>query len=303
MDILTTDRVLLQKLKTQYTMNNRSEKAVTDLIGKVSTSDAYEYLSWFPDASVDLIFTDEPYAVFKRNVPVAGYSSDWEWDGNLTADSDLLSVPSPYDPRLPAHLQFPWVFEAARILKPNGVLVNSGMAEFTGSFRDVCKYAGLNWKASGPWIKTGGMPSLSKTNFRSGHEHFFVASKGVMRMNYQEEQEMLNYLLETECPKCGLEFPVSFSSSYKTAEWLQEVEWAEVSRNKSKTSDHPTEKPEWYAEKFLTIFGGRDKLIVDPFCGSGVFLEVAQRKGMRWSGNDYDPKWAEYTRQRCTGTL
>lgn len=276
-----------------------------NLIGQVTSIHALDYLSKFPDNSVDLILTDEPYAVFKRKVESAGYSSDWEWDGNITISvEDLLTVDSPYEPRLPAHLQFPWVFEAARILKPHGILVNSGMVEFTGSFRDVCKYAGLNWKASGPWIKTGGMPSLSKTNFRSGHEHFFVASKGPMKhMNYLQEQEMLNYLMEALCPRCGLEFPVSFSTEYKQADWVAEVEWFEASRSRPRISKHPNEKPIWYAQKFLTIFGGRGKILVDPFCGGGVFLEVASQRGMRWSGNDFDPKWATYALERvCQST-
>jgi DNA modification methylase len=39
-----------------------------------------------------------------------------------------------------------------------------------------------------------------------------------------------------------------------------------------KNKIHPTEKPIEFSEMFLQIVGGADKLVIDPFCGSGNLL-------------------------------
>lgn len=305
MDILTTDRRLLEPLKAKYERPlPRGTMALDKLLYGVACLDATQYLRLFPDSSVDLVLTDEPYAVYKKVVESANVSTDWAWDGVIQIDiSDLLTVPSKEEPRLPSHLQTEWVFEVARILKPGGALLNFGHVEFTSTFRDVCKYAGLNWKASGPWIKTTAMPSLTKKNFKSGHEHFFLASKGVLKeLVYLEEPEMMNYVLSTECLTCGEVMPVSFSNDYKHPEWWKE--WVELSRRiPPKKSKHPTEKPEWLITKFLKILGGKDKVVVDPFCGSGTTLAVAAKYGMKWSGNDFDAKWASYALERARNVM
>lgn len=302
MDILTTDREFLVALKDRHLLNQAhwGTTNLDSILSMVCSLDATRYLRRLPSNSVWAIITDEPYAVFKRTHEA--HNTNWKWDGVVLDTQGMLTVDSPYDPRLPTHLQTEWVFEASRVLKPGGALINFGHVEFTATFRDVCKYAGLDWKASGPWIKTTAMPSLTKKNFKSAHEHFFVASKGSWQMNYLEEQEMLNYLLEAECPRCGEEFPVSFSKDYRHAHWMKD--WYEVSRNiPKKLSGHPTEKPEWLIAKMVNLVRREGEVVVDPFCGSGTTLAVAAQLGMKWAGNDYDTYWANYAQNRVDSII
>lgn len=308
MDILTTDRQVLNWLKDRA-FHAPAPYAVNP-IGEVKQLDVCTYLRYFQDNSVDFIFTDEPYGVSGLNISGSdidaeyqGYSSEFEWDKLKGIPPPFLdlTIDSPYEPRLPMHLQNEWVFEAARVLKPGGRLINFGMVEFTATFRDVCKVAGLTWRASGPIIKTNVAPHLRKNNFKSGHEHFFFASKGPTKGNIEflEQTEMRNYQLEQECPLCRTVFPIVLSNMFIEPYWFDEVQWAEIGTvNTRKLTNHPTEKPVWLVDKFLKICSTEESLVVDPFCGGGNLIYEAARMGRKWAGNDLSLEWSSYARER-----
>lgn len=290
MSLCTTDLRLLQ-----YLRNLRTPHIPEKTINQVENRDAWTYLSGLPNNSVGMIFTDEPYAAFWQG----DTAPSWDVLDSIPAEIEHLIVDDNLPNRLPAHLQTPWVYEAARVLQEPGVLINFGNVEYTGTFRDVCRDAGLTWKASGPWIKTSGPVRVTRYNLRNAHEHFFVAVKGTVEFSSVGIQEMMNHFMETECPVCRTTHPVVMSNQYALPRWFEKIEWPVVSGpHANKTSQHPTEKPEWLVSKLLQIFNNVDHSLVDPFCGSGSIPAAAKKAGWRVWANDYNQEWAEYTKQR-----
>lgn len=317
--LLTTDRLLLEYLKSRFTQAPRPEWTTSEvspnLMGKISNMDACDYLRLFPNDSVKLIITDEPYGVAPTRINLkmrSDIATDFYWDKTQVDKLDdvyqgLVIGKNDGDvPRLPAHLLNEWVFEAARVLDPLGLLVNFGNAEFTGSFRDVCRVAGLRYRASIPWLKTNVAPHFRKNNFRSGHETIFFASKGVTKgvINFQEQQEMVNFIIDQICPNCKTSYPVVFSNKYDYPRWFENIEhWGEEAFEISsivanKKTSHGTEKPEWIIVKYMTIASNKGDLVVDPYVGSGTTAAVAQRLGRVWSANDLSPEYVEWATKR-----
>lgn len=309
--ITLIDRKVLNYIKSLHSTSKLERVKLDKLVGRVYNIDATRYLEQFPDNSVKLILTDEPYGQASTRLNLkerSDITTDFEWGKTPELPQEIYGdlIVSGTENRLPTSLYTPWVFEAARVLKePGGILVNFGMAEFTGFFRDLCVHAGLTWRASGPWIKTNVAPHFRRNNLRSAHETFFIASKGVTKgyINFLEQQEMVNFIMDTICPNCNTEYPLVFSNNYQHPEWFGDVPWFISSLNSKKATKHETEKPEWLLTKFIKIFSNTDDLVIDPFCGSGSTLVVANRLGRKWSGNDLSKKWSSVSEKRMSSQI
>lgn len=70
---------------------------------------------------------------------------------------------------------------------------------------------------------------------------------------------------------------------------LQDI-WVDIKPvGKKKRQGYPTEKPELLLERIIGSSSNRDDIILDPFCGCGTTLAVADRLGRRWIGIDISP--------------
>lgn len=75
--------------------------------------------------------------------------------------------------------------------------------------------------------------------------------------------------------------------------------------NKEREFGHPHQKPEKCAEKLVKAIVGKensdkDFIFLDPFCGSGVFLCEALKKGCNIIGIDISEEYCSLTRKRLT---
>jgi site-specific DNA-methyltransferase (adenine-specific) len=61
---------------------------------------------------------------------------------------------------------------------------------------------------------------------------------------------------------------------------------------------YPTQKPEALLERIIVASSNEGDIILDPFCGSGTTLSVADRLGRRWLGIDSNPRAIEISRGR-----
>jgi DNA modification methylase len=61
---------------------------------------------------------------------------------------------------------------------------------------------------------------------------------------------------------------------------------------------YPTQKPESLLERIIKASSKRGDVILDPFCGCGTTLAVAERLGRRWIGIDISPTAAEIMKIR-----
>lgn len=257
----------------------------------VRVADAVKFLRSLPDESVDLVFTDEPYGIKKTALSFSGSSGSFYEHVAIDWDDDF-----------PAHLSTPWVLEAGRVLKPGGMLVNSGFPEWSTTFREVVRMSGLVFKGTIAWLKPNSGTQVRKVNYKSAFETFWWASKGKVSdtLNFQEQMEMRNYVVETVCPKCRIYHPVIVSNQYACAEWMKDIEWPEFmfgSRDGGVRANK-TQKPEWLATKMITIHSSKGDLVVDPFCGSGTYLAVAHSMGREVAGCDTREDQVDYTKKR-----
>jgi site-specific DNA-methyltransferase (adenine-specific) len=61
---------------------------------------------------------------------------------------------------------------------------------------------------------------------------------------------------------------------------------------------YPTQKPEALLERIIRSSSNEGDLVLDPFCGCGTALAVAERLGRKWIGIDVAPLALELTRKR-----
>lgn len=52
---------------------------------------------------------------------------------------------------------------------------------------------------------------------------------------------------------------------------------------------YPTQKPEALLERIIKASSNKDDIVLDPFCGCGTAMAVAQRLGRKWIGIDISP--------------
>ncbi|HZU81319.1 MAG TPA: site-specific DNA-methyltransferase [Polyangiaceae bacterium] len=66
---------------------------------------------------------------------------------------------------------------------------------------------------------------------------------------------------------------------------------------------YPTQKPEALLERVVRASSREGDVVLDPFCGSGTAIAVAERLKRRWIGIDVAPLAIELARDRMRGAL
>ena len=72
---------------------------------------------------------------------------------------------------------------------------------------------------------------------------------------------------------------------------VQEI-WTDLNPISSQSNErfgYPTQKPETLMERIIKASSSKDDLILDPFCGCGTTIAVAQQLQRRWVGIDVSP--------------
>jgi DNA modification methylase len=78
---------------------------------------------------------------------------------------------------------------------------------------------------------------------------------------------------------------------------------ANVNRGAGEYTGYPTQKPEALLERIILASSRPRDVVLDPWCGSGTTLAVAQRLGRRWVGIDQNPRAIEICRRRLWGSV
>lgn len=68
--------------------------------------------------------------------------------------------------------------------------------------------------------------------------------------------------------------------------------WTDISPLNSRAAErlgYPTQKPESLLERIISISSNVGDVVLDPFCGCGTTVTVAQKVGRRWIGIDISP--------------
>jgi DNA modification methylase len=73
-----------------------------------------------------------------------------------------------------------------------------------------------------------------------------------------------------------------------------------VGRTSRERTGYPTQKPEALLERIILAASDPGDMVLDPFCGSGTTLAVAQKLGRRWMGIDISPQAIQIAGRRLS---
>lgn len=71
---------------------------------------------------------------------------------------------------------------------------------------------------------------------------------------------------------------------------LQDI-WLDIKpvSNSKEDLGYPTQKPEAMLQRIIKTSSNKNDIVLDPFCGCGTAIIVAQKEGRRWIGIDVSP--------------
>lgn len=224
-------------------------------LDRIHKVDALEGLRQLEANSVSLVLTDPPYNVASasrqtiRHGKVMSTMKAWgQWDSY-----------DPYDYNL-------WICQVIsqcfRVLKPGGSLYMFTARDDNGFFLRRAVERGFSYRNQLVIVKKNPLPSLAKSNWRSGFEIAFYVTKGK---------------------------PAVFNFPALQSEGINVYHHPVRDR----LTDHPTEKPLKLMERIILASSNLGDLVVDPFAGSGTTLIAAKSLGRRFVGFDTH---AEYVR-------
>lgn len=267
------------------------------------------------DDTIDLIYLDPPFnskatynVLFgeqngsKSAAQIEAFEDTWHWDqaaaqayyevvedGGTVADAlrsfrlflgdnDMLAYLSMMAPRL---------VELHRVLKPTGSIYlhcDPTASHFLKLLMDAV-FGGANFQNEVIWHYTGG--GRSKRYFSRKHDTIFWYSKtssvvfniDEVRVPYKSTS---GYAKGGIVSKAGKRYMPHPRGTPVDDVWDIPI----INPMAKERLGYPTQKPEALLERIVRASSGPGDLVMDPFCGCGTTIAVAQRLDRYWIGID-----------------
>ena len=233
---------------------------LSDIIDKILLGDCLEILKKIPDNSIDLIFTDPPYNISKKDKIFRDYRSGKNGDISM----DFGTWDYNFDP-------IPFLEESKRVLNDYGSIIVWTSEQLFGVYRD--------WFAKNMcpkqllvWIKTNPLPQFRLIGYRQATELMFWATKN------KNTKKNPNFL-------------------FLKQEEMTNVFYAPIVGGKERTA-HPTQKPLSISMEIIRRHCREGGIVLDPFIGSGTIAVAAKRLHRHFIGIEIDPKYVEIANRR-----
>ena len=273
------------------------------------------------DETVDLIYLDPPFksnraynVLFKEQngsrskAQIKAFEDTWRWDKSaaeayqevIDQGPDRLSrlmqafwqFLGPSDMMAYLAMMAPRLVELKRVLKPTGSIYlhcDPTASHYLKLVMDAV-FGTSNFQNEVIWHYRGG--GVSKRRFGRRHDTLLFYSKGskwtfnadAVRTAYSPESlERLKYTAKAfRGGKTYDSYRAHPGGKHPDDVWdLQPVMPSAKER-----LGYPTQKPEALLERVIKASSGEGDLVLDPFCGCGTTVVVAQRLGRRWIGID-----------------
>ncbi|MCA8180990.1 DNA-methyltransferase [Burkholderia vietnamiensis] len=219
---------------------------IAPMLNQLHRVDALALARTLPDQSVDLVFTDPPYASGGLHLSARTRAPSQKY-----INSDTKAVYTDFegdnmDQRAWAFWCHAWLTECRRAMKPGALLVCFIDWRQLATLTDVVQAAGLTLRGIAVWDKTPGRTRPRRGGFAQQAEFIVWASRGPMN--------------ESDVYLPGV-FPTRLALP----------------------KQHVTEKPIELARDVVRLVP--DGVVVcDLFAGSGTFLVAAREAGLQWVG-------------------
>lgn len=285
--------------------------------------DCRDQLARIPDGSVDLIYMDPPF-FSGRN-----YEIIWK-DGaerRSFEDTKFYMVVCECGEEFPAHHKFcakcGASYEDAKERRSSNIEVYldwlrprlqrcKEVLSDTGSIYVHLDYHAVhyvkvmmdkifgynNFKNDITWCYTG--PSNTKEWFPRKHDTILFYTKSTNWTFNIDDIKVPYKKLKTGKTNGIFKSSATLSSDGKVPEdWWDNM--SPVGRLKNERLGYPTQKPESLLERIIKASSNPGDVILDPFCGCGTAVAVAQKFGRRWIGIDVSPTSCKLMVKRLRG--
>lgn len=277
-----------------------------------------------PDGSVDLIYLDPPFQSGKNynqifqpdngevkgaTAQIQAFEDTWHWGpeaernyeglvtGELTKNKppqkliDLMKAMRSYLGEVPmlAYLSMmaPRLLEMERVLKDTGsiylhcdptashylkLLMDATFG--TGRFRNE-----IVWRIG--WVS--GYKTQKKGWIRNHDTLLYYTKSDTATFNKEYIPYPEGYARRDGQKPTGKGVPIEDTWNCSRADELNSIMIMSFSQEKI---GYPTQKPEKLLERIIKASSNKGDVVLDPFCGCGTTVAVAQRLGRRWIGID-----------------
>jgi len=263
--------------------------------------DNLEILAKFPEKSVDLIYADPPFFSNKTYEIIWGNGAEQKvyedrWKGGINVYIEWMKE------RL---------WQCYRVLQDTGTMylhcdyhanhrLRVAMDEIFGdnNFRNE-----ILWCYTGPSAATKDFPRKHDTILRYSKTSDYIFNEDDIRIPYSDSFMTRRKSAEGEGGIFAGKYDRTPSEmrTYKKGKvpedwWIDIPSGGQISRNER--LGYPTQKPETLLKRIILASSKPANIVLDPFCGCGTTLAVAQQLGRRWIGIDVAPKACELVRER-----
>jgi len=268
-------------------------------LNKIYCGDCLKGMKYIDDESIDLIYVDPPFfsnvdygIIFKDNK-----KRKYAFGDKFESIDDYIDFMRKR------------VFEFHRVLKDTGSFYLHCDWHASHYLKVMCDdIFGYNkFQNEIVWhYKTGG---LSKKRFARKHDIllFYLKDNKKYLFNTLKEKayiptlkgrtfakEKLGAEIDNEgCNICGQKGGFYHMSSL-TDVWIIPA----LFRNNKERLGYPTQKPEILLERIIKASSNKEDLVLDPFCGCGTTIAVAQRLQRKWIGIDVSPSACKLMKNR-----
>ena len=268
-------------------------------------------LKSLPSESVDLVYLDPPFNSGRNyfQADKQAFTDAWQWsdESESLLDEVGLSVLVEFVGRngLSAYLVMmaARLAELHRVLKPTGSFYlhcDPSSSHYLKLVLDsiFCPQGGDYKNEIIWWYETGGIP---KKDFSRKHDVLLRYTKTkIYTFNAHE-------VLESRSDEVLRRIATgNFSATRSTGQFRHPSDVWKIPAINAMAKErlgYPTQKPEALLERIIKASSNPGDVVLDPFCGSGTTLAVAQKLGREWIGIDMNPDAIELVRQRLNQPL
>jgi site-specific DNA-methyltransferase (adenine-specific) len=258
-------------------------RAYRDERGELWHCDVMDLLRRLPDASVDLVVTDPPYAIAKE---------EWDEFESLDAYVDWCDT---------------WLAQVARVLAPHGSAYVCGFSEILADVkaRSARRFAGCRWLV---WYYR------NKANLGSdwgrSHESILHLRGEDAKLDVDAVRVPYNGHT-TKYPARVQAVNSQYGRGVRRDRWEPHplgakprdvLEVPVICNGMTEKTAHATQKPEALIEKLVLASSAPGQLVVDPFVGSGTTAVVAAKLGRKWLAGDADARYVGLARGRLASS-
>ena len=229
---------------------------------EIFIGDAVVELKKIPDSTFGLIVADPPYNLGKdygNNHDIKGFDEYLEFSRA-------------------------WLFEACRVLKPNGTIYVFMGFRFISYLYDILdRELGMFFNTWIVWHYTQGMGKTK--GFSPRHDDILMFTKS---------KDYLFNLDNIRVPQKYYRDRNNMRGANPGDVW----QFSHVHYCNENRQSHPTQKPEGLIERMVLASSNEGDCVLDPFNGSGTTLRVCQQLARKGTGIELNPEYVELTKRR-----